>query len=115
MRKRTRRVAAPLAAFCLTVAAGAGAAEPQKPDPLAGRGGVATIDANVGSASTEVPVELPAYHGLTPSLSLRYSSGAGNGYVGVGWSLAGLASQIVRGAPKRWGSPRFTGDDTFTL
>ena len=44
-----------------------------------------------GSAAYTIPIQLPrGTAGLTPELSLTYSSGAGNGLVGVGWNLSGL-------------------------
>jgi hypothetical protein len=51
---------------------------------------------NEGAATFAVPINLlPGVAGLQPSLSLNYSSQAGNGLVGVGWSLSGL-SRITR-------------------
>ena len=50
-----------------------------------------------GSAGYTIPLELlPGVNGLSPSLSIVYSSGAGPGMVGYGWNLAGL-SVISRG------------------
>jgi YD repeat-containing protein len=47
-----------------------------------------------GAAQYSVPLWVPAGRGaVTPQLSLSYSSRAGNGLLGVGWSLGGL-SQI---------------------
>jgi hypothetical protein len=37
----------------------------------------------------------PGRAGIQPNLSLEYASGGGNGFVGVGWGLAGL-SRISR-------------------
>jgi len=48
-----------------------------------------------GRYSQEIPISVPEFHGLTPDIKLRYSSGAGNGFVGVGWSLD-VGSQITR-------------------
>jgi len=46
-----------------------------------------------GAATYRLPLWVPAgRRGLQPSLSLNYSSQAGNGPVGVGWSLSGLSS-----------------------
>ena len=47
---------------------------------------------------------VPPFHGLEPGLSLAYDSGRGNGFVGVGWRLAG-PSLIERGSIRR-GAPR---------
>lgn len=49
-----------------------------------------------GGASYTIPLELPpGTAGLMPKLSLGYNSAAGNGMLGVGWSLHGL-SAIMR-------------------
>ena len=50
-----------------------------------------------GSASYSVPIDLPkGTGGMEPKLSLGYSSGGGNGIMGVGWNLAGLQC-VTRG------------------
>lgn len=46
-----------------------------------------------GGYQYKMPVELPpGIHGLAPQLALTYSSQAGNGMLGRGWSLSGLSS-----------------------
>lgn len=46
-----------------------------------------------GAASYSIPISVPpGTAGMEPKLSLRYTSGGGNGLIGVGWSLAGLSS-----------------------
>lgn len=61
-----------------------------------------------GEATYSLPLAvLPGINGLTPEVSLNYASGAGNGLLGVGWSVAGLSS-ITR-CPKTFrmnGEPR---------
>ena len=68
-----------------------------------------------GTASFSVPIALsPGRGGVTPTLSLSYDSGAGNGPFGMGWSLSVPA--IKRKTDK--GLPRYldTKDsDTFVL
>ena len=42
-----------------------------------------------GRSRPAVQVQAPSFHGLQPGLSLRYSSQAGNGWIGEGWALDG--------------------------
>ncbi|MEO7733224.1 MAG: toxin TcdB middle/N-terminal domain-containing protein, partial [Kofleriaceae bacterium] len=49
------------------------------------------VDPYFGAYTEDVPIVVPAYHGLEPRLSISYNSSAGNGVVGVGWSLRGLS------------------------
>src|SRR5215468_8521203 len=59
---------------------------------------------NEGDAAVTYPLELPAgRRGMQPSLAIRYSSSAGNGWLGVGWDLA-LPSVSIE---TRWGVPRY--------
>jgi RHS repeat-associated protein len=52
-----------------------------------------------GAATYSIPIQLPrGTAGLTPELSLEYSSSAGNGLVGVGWNLGGLG--MIARCPK---------------
>jgi RHS repeat-associated protein len=52
-----------------------------------------------GSAAYTIPIQLPkGTAGLTPELSLTYSSGGGNGLVGVGWNITGLG--IIARCPR---------------
>ncbi len=65
-------------------------------DPIRSLAGAFSVDQG-GAATYSVPIPLPpGTAGMAPSLSLGYSSHAGNGVLGVGWSLAGL-SAITRG------------------
>jgi RHS repeat-associated protein len=50
-----------------------------------------------GQYSYSVPLDVPAgREGMAPSLALTYSSGGGNGPVGVGWNVHGSWSVILR-------------------
>jgi hypothetical protein len=54
-----------------------------------------------GSASYSIPIFAPSgAHGMTPTLSLNYSSNAGSGWIGEGWFIGGLSS--VQRCPKTW-------------
>jgi hypothetical protein len=56
---------------------------------LAGSG---TVGAD-GQYHYTLPIEIPPGRaGMQPALALAYSSGAGNGLVGVGWQLTGLSA-----------------------
>ncbi|MCT2406419.1 hypothetical protein NZD88_02475 [Chryseobacterium antibioticum] len=64
-----------------------------------------------GDANINYPLMLPAgVSGMQPSLSVNYSSGSGNGWMGEGWNIGGLSSISV---DTRWGTPAFTtGQET---
>ncbi|WP_067479338.1 FG-GAP-like repeat-containing protein [Actinomadura hibisca] len=73
-----------------------------------------------GDYTRTVPLEVPMGRaGMQPSLSLRYSSGAGDGPFGTGWSLSGL-SAVTRCAETlategTVAGVRFTNKDRFCL
>ena len=53
--------------------------------------GELTVDQ--GRATYRIPLELaPAAGDFAPELALRYDSSAGNGLLGMGWSIEGLAA-----------------------
>ena len=59
---------------------------------------------NSGTANLSYPIEIPAgRQGMQPSLALTYSSGGGNGWLGVGWDIS-IPSIAVE---TRWGVPRY--------
>lgn len=66
-----------------------------------------------GSFRTAVDLDVPAFHGLEPSLAISYDSAASNGWLGVGWNLSGLS--FVRRASADNGTPSYDDTDTFTL
>lgn len=61
-------------------------------DPTVGRlAGEAGVSG--GAATYEIPIAIPpGRRGMQPGFSLSYSSRAGNGIAGMGWSLSGLSS-----------------------
>lgn len=76
----------------------------------------ATAHADVapdGSFTTNVPITVPAYHGVEPALALTYSSNGPNGWIGEGWRLSGT-SAIVRESGHH-GLPSWTADDHFAV
>lgn len=62
-----------------------------------------------GMASMSLPLPISAGRGYAPSLSLGYSSGAGNSSFGVGWGL----SQLSIARRTNQGVPQYTADDQF--
>ncbi|MBL8992307.1 MAG: VCBS repeat-containing protein, partial [Spirochaetia bacterium] len=81
------------------------------PDPLGGRTMIEAPQPSLsGALGQSIPVPLPpGREGLTPSLSLSYNSGSGNGLLGIGWSLA--QEGITRDT--RRGIPTYTTNDIF--
>src|SRR5437588_7613002 len=66
-----------------------------------------------GQANYTIPIWTPkGIAGLTPSLSLSYSSGRGDGMYGVGWSVVGF-SAITR-CSKTYGQDGFSADVLLT-
>jgi hypothetical protein len=68
------------------------------------------VEGAAGAFTESIPIDVPAFRGLEPSLALTYDSGRGNGFVGVGWRLAGL-SVIERVSPRQ-GAPRYDNPST---
>ncbi len=70
---------------------------------------------NSGTANLSYPIEIPAgRQGMQPNLALTYSSGGGNGWLGVGWDIS-IPSITVE---TRWGVPRYNANyesETYLL
>lgn len=73
-----------------------------------------------GAFSYSIPIQAPpGTHGMTPHIALTYSSGAGDGFVGLGWQISGL-SEITR-CPQTiaqdgyHGSVNFDGNDRYCI
>ncbi len=69
--------------------------------------------AKTGALTYKVPIEaVPGRGGIAPDISLAYSSQAGNGLLGMGWSLVGLPA-ITR---IRFERPiRYDGKDAYAV
>lgn len=76
-----------------------------------------------GATNYRVALELPpAVRDLKPNLSLNYNSRAGNGMVGVGWSLGGISSisrckatYATEGAQAQKSNPKYSNGDRLCL
>jgi len=66
-----------------------------------------------GAYTTGVAFVAPPYHGIEPSLGVRYNSLGNNGPVGVGWTLTGLSE--IRRASSTLGAPAFDATDRFLI
>ena len=83
---------------------------PEGPGSLEGVGDDVEIDPNMGAMSHSIPIRLPAgFPGASPSLALTYSSSAGSGVVGIGWSMK---TPTIERMTSR-GAPEYTTDDLF--
>jgi hypothetical protein len=61
-------------------------------EPLMQLSGSFTVTPS-GAAAYTIPIDVPpGTAGMSPSISLNYTSQGGNGIVGVGWTLGGLPS-----------------------
>ena len=73
-----------------------------------------------GKAGYDIPIAVPpGIAGMEPNLSLSYSSGAGNGIAGMGWSISGLSAITrCRRTPAQdgqWGGIEYNANDRFCL
>lgn len=68
-----------------------------------------SVNAVNGTSSVSIPLPFSRSRGLTPSLSINYNSGAGNGVFGLGWSMD--LPSIKRNTDKRL--PQYFDSDTF--
>ena len=75
-----------------------------------------------GTANYSLKIDVPpGVAGMEPKLSLNYSSSGGNGYMGVGWNIAGVStisrcpqSKAVDGAKHKFGV-KYDANDRFCL
>jgi RHS repeat-associated protein len=91
---------------------------PDGPGSRDGLGDNASVNPNMGQMTTAVEVEVPeGFAGVTPSVGLSYSSGAGNSVVGLGWSMAVpfIERMTSRGYPGYTAADRFVVDGSEQL
>jgi RHS repeat-associated protein len=71
-----------------------------------------SVNAINGTSSFSIPVPTSPARGVTPSLSLSYNSGSGNGIFGLGWNvgLSSIKRKTDKGLPQYQDS---TDSDTF--
>ena len=81
--------------------------------PTAGMNIMQPPSANqTGDAKISYPLNIPAgRRGMTPNVSLNYSSEGGSGWLGLGWGIATPAITL----DTRWGAPTFSMDDETEL
>jgi len=70
-------------------------------------GGMLSFGGADGAVGWSIPLPLPSGRGISPMLSLGYSSGGGNGPFGAGWNCS--PPGIFR--MTRFGTPRYDADD----
>jgi len=71
-----------------------------------------SVDESSGTVSLSIPIELPpGPNGQQPQVGLGYSSAAGNGLAGVGWSVP--VSKVT--CSTRFGLPDYLNCDRFEL
>ena len=90
---------------------------PSGPGSIEGLGESFEPQLNTGTATYSVGLVVPPGRvGVAPAIGLSYNGGAGNGLLGIGWSLAGLDSihrQTDKGLPLYDETASFSGTDTF--
>jgi RHS repeat-associated protein len=72
-----------------------------------------SVNTYYGALGTRVPIVVPAFRGLEPSLELSYSSAALDSQAGVGAGLDGFSFIERAGAGK--GAPRYDATDIYLL
>lgn len=79
---------------------GYGLSDPVTASAVGWTEGEFSVDAT-GTANYRIPITVaPGVAGMEPDLALLYSSRAGNGHVGLGWSLSGLSAISRCGATR---------------
>jgi RHS repeat-associated protein len=90
---------------------------PKGEGSIEGMGESFTPNLSSGTGTFSVPIALPpGRNGVQPSLTLAYSTSAGNGALGIGWSLAVpfISRQTDKGLPRYVDRPSWHAEeDTF--
>ncbi|MFM0336014.1 SpvB/TcaC N-terminal domain-containing protein [Paraburkholderia fungorum] len=70
-----------------------------------------------GMASMNLPLPVSSGRGYAPSITLNYSSGAGNGPFGIGWALNqfSISRRTSHGVPRYGSGDQFVGPDGEVL
>lgn len=88
---------------------------PSGPGSIQGLGESFQPQLNNGGGSYSIPIKLPpGVAGHAPSITLKYDSGAGNGCLGVGWSISGvpfIGRNLDRGLPRYVDADNGVDDD----
>jgi RHS repeat-associated protein len=71
------------------------------------------VELSHGAYTRTIPIAVPPFHGIEPRLALSYNSQSGNGFVGVGWGLAGFST--IQRAGRGRGAPSYNDTDLFFL
>jgi hypothetical protein len=117
---RSRRRSAFNGVLCVALAAASGVWVPMAAHANGTHTGHQFAVTEGGAATLTIPIQVPrGIGGLEPQLSLNYSSGAGNGLLGVGWTLSGPSAITRCGKTlpldNERGAVTFTGADRFCL
>jgi RHS repeat-associated protein len=72
-----------------------------------------SVNAYFGSFGSEIPIDVPVFHGVQPSVTLAYNSTGGYNHAGVGWQMAAM-SAVSRVGPLH-GIPKGDAGDIFQL
>jgi len=69
--------------------------------PFTGLASPIAVDPLFGTATASIPIDLPPGRGLTPDLTIRYSSNAPSGSFGMGWGLplGSVQRNLAAGVP----------------
>jgi Salmonella virulence plasmid 65kDa B protein/FG-GAP-like repeat/Insecticide toxin TcdB middle/N-terminal region len=93
------------------------AATPPAPNPPPRDGAKSAPAPDVNQYNAEfratIPVKVPGFRGMEPNIELKYGSGGGNSFVGMGWTLSAIS--FVQRASVDFGSPRYNATDRYYL